>query len=169
VSAGADGLDVTIRSVTIDDLDALVEVYLAGAAHHAAIDPAAFRVPDRDAVAVRLRRRVDHCGPEHEYVVAMADGRIVGSATMDLDDLPDPGAMARRVRAAELGIAVFDAWRGQGIGRLLIAHLERWAADQGVERVILNVSTANDGAIRLYHGLGYEDAGIEMRKELVAR
>ena len=47
--------------------------------------------------------------------------------------------------------------RGHGIGRALIGHLEGWAAARGIKRMILNVSEANEGAIRLYHDLGYRD------------
>jgi len=158
--------EIEIRPVTEDDFEGLIDVYLAGARHHAAIDPAAFRVPERDDVAVRLRRRFDARGSEHAYVAAVVDGELVGSATLDVDDLPDPGAMARPVRSAELGIAVLEEWRGRGVGRRLIAALESWAEAHAVERVILNVTAANAGAIGLYHDIGYADSGIEMRKDL---
>jgi GNAT superfamily N-acetyltransferase len=160
---------VTIRSVTIDDLDALVDIYLAGARRHAEMDPDAYRVPERADCAVRLRRRVENLGDSSAYVAAVVDGQLAGSATADVADLPHPGAMARPIRTAELGIAVLEAWRGRGLGHRLIGHLEAWAADRGVERMILEVSAANDGAIRLYHELGYTDSGREMRKELGAR
>src|SRR5436305_7068910 len=156
---------VEIRHATRDDLDALVDIYLAGARHHAAIDPAAFRVPERADVAVRLGRRLDASGPDHAYVAAVVVGQLVGSATMDID-VPHPGAMYRPIRSAELGIAILEEWRGRGIGRSLIAAVEDWATEQGAGRVVLSVSTTNDGAIRLYHELGYTDSGIEMRKEL---
>ena len=160
--------DVEIRPVAVGDLDALVDVYLAGAEHHAAIDPDAFRVPEREDAAARLRRRLDARGPEHEYVAAVIDGTVVGSATLDLDDLPSPGAMARPIRSAELGIAVLEGYRGRGVGRRLMAHLEGWAAANGVERVILNVSATNEAALRLYHELGYVDSGVELRKNVHA-
>jgi GNAT superfamily N-acetyltransferase len=166
---GSNDVAIEIRAVTLEDLEALVDIYLAGARHHAAIDPAAFRVPERSAIGDRLRRRLDAIGPEHAYIAASVDGRLVGSATMDVDDPPSPGAMARPIRSAELGIAILDGWRGRGIGRRLITAVEDWAVAHGVERVILNVTTTNDGAIRLYHGLGYEDSGIEMRKDLGQR
>ncbi len=157
---------IEIRPVTVDDLEELAEVYLAGARHHADIDPDGFRVPDREAVRVRLARRVAARGPAHEYVAAIVDGVMAGSATMDIEDEPDPGSMARPVPSAELGIAVLEGYRGQGIGRRLIAHLEEWAASRGAERINLQVTSTNDGAISLYHRLGYVDSGFEMRKSL---
>lgn len=161
---GSGGLDVDLRPVTLDDLEALIDLYLDTARHHAAIDPEGFRVPDRSAVAERLRRRVEGQDDQAAYVAALVDGRIVGSATMFVDDPPHPGSMERPLRVAEFGVSVAEAWRGRGIGTALIRHLEAWAVAHGAERLILNVSEANPEAIRLYHALGYVESGRTMRK-----
>jgi GNAT superfamily N-acetyltransferase len=157
---------VEIRPVTIDDLETLIDIYLDTARHHAAIDPEVFHLPSRADVAVRLRRRIAGRGDTGEYVAAIVDGRMAGSASVDLADPPSPGNMARNVSTAEFGVSVIEGYRGLGIGRALIAACERWAADHGVERMILNVSAANEGAIRLYHELGYRDYDRAMLKAL---
>jgi ribosomal protein S18 acetylase RimI-like enzyme len=163
---GAAEDELTIRAVTIDDLEELIDIYLDTAIHHAAIDPAGFRVPERADAAVRLRRRIDGRGSTGEYVAAVLGGRMVGSASIDLEDPPHPGSMTRPVRSAEFGISVVAGFRGRGIGRALIGHLEAWAAEHGVERIILNVAAANVDAIRLYHALGYGDYDRAMRKTI---
>ena len=157
---------VEIRPVTLDDLETLIDIYLDTARHHTAIDPEVFHVPNREDVAVRLRRRIDGRGETAEYVAAIIDGAMAGSATVDLADPPTAGNMARAVPTAEFGVSVVAGFRGRGIGRALIEHLERWAAGRGVERMILNVSEANEGAIRLYHELGYRDYDRAMLKRL---
>jgi GNAT superfamily N-acetyltransferase len=98
----------------------------------------------------------------------MLDGHMVGSGSIDIEAPPSPGSMMRPVRSAEFGVSVLDGWRGRGIGRAIIADLEGWAAAHGIERVVLNVSDANTGAIRLYHALGYRDYDRAMRKDLAA-
>ena len=155
-----------IRPVTLDDLETLIDIYFDTAIHHAAIDPEVFHVPPRDAVEARLRRRVESRGEDAEYVAALIDGVMVGSASVDIADMPSTGNMMRGVPSAEFGVSVVDGWRGRGIGRALIEHLERWAAGRGVERMILNVSEANEGAIRLYHSMGYRDYDRAMLKAL---
>jgi GNAT superfamily N-acetyltransferase len=155
---------IEIRPVSVDDLEVLIDIYLDTAIHHAAIDPAWFRVPERDDVAVRLRRRIDGRGSTGEYVAAMLDGRMVGSASIDVEDPPHPGSMMRRIPTAEFGVSVVQGYRGRGIGRALIGHLEGWAAEHGIERIVLNVAEANVDAIRLYHALGYVDYDRAMRK-----
>ncbi len=166
MSAGIEGA-VSIRPVTIDDLEVLIDIYLDTAIHHATIDPEVFHVPERDAIAERLRPRIDGRGRTGEYVAAMLDGRMVGSASIGISDLPHPGSMLRPVREAEFGVSVVDGFRGLGIGRALIAHLEAWAAEHGVERVVLNVAEANIDAIRLYQAIGYRDGDRLMRKAVV--
>ena len=94
---------------------------------------------------------------------------MVGSASIHLEDPPHPGSMMRPIRTAEFGVSVVDGHRGRGIGRALIGRLEEWAAEHGVERVILDVAEANVDAIRLYHALGYRDYDRAMRKAIVAR
>jgi len=157
---------ITIRPVTVDDLEVLIDVYLDTATHHATIDPVRFHVPSREDVAARLRRRIDGRGATGEYVAAMLDGRMVGSASMDVEDPPPPGSMLRAIRTAEFGVSVIDGYRGRGIGRALIGHLEGWAAEHGIERVILTVSEANVDAIRLYHALGYREYDRAMGKTM---
>jgi GNAT superfamily N-acetyltransferase len=158
--------EVLIRPVTLDDLEVLIDIYLDTARHHAAIDPEVFHVPDRVAIEVRLRRRIEGRGVTGEYVAAMIGDAMVGSASVDIADPPTAGNMTRTVPTAEFGVSVVDGWRGRGIGRALIAHLEGWATDHGVERMVLNVSAANEGAIRLYHELGYRDFDLSMLKSL---
>ena len=160
---------IEIRPVTANDLEALIDIYLDTAIHHAALDPEVFHVPSRDDVAVRLRRRIEGRGTTGEYVAAVLDGAMVGSASVDLEDPPAPGSMMRPVRTAEFGVSVVAGHRGKGIGRALIGQLETWAAEHGVERMVLNVSDANEGAIRLYRELGYRDFDRAMLKDLAGR
>ena len=157
---------IEIRPVTLDDLETLIDIYLDTARHHAAIDPAAFHIPSREAIAIRLRRRIAGRGTTGEYIAAMLDGAMVGSASIDIADPPSPGSMMRPIPTAEFGVSVVDGHRGQGIGRALIAHVEGWAADHGIERMVLTVAEANTDAIRLYHALGYREYDRAMRKTL---
>ena len=157
---------VEIRPVTLGDLETLIDIYLDTARHHAAIDPDVFHVPDREDIAVRLRRRIDGRGDTGEYVAAIVDGIMAGSASVDLADPPTAGNMMRAIPTAEFGVSVVAGFRRRGIGRALIEYLERWAEARGVERMILNVSEANEGAIRLYHALGYRDYDRAMLKRL---
>ncbi len=52
-------------------------------------------------------------------------------------------------------LAVEPAWRGRGIGRILLAHVEARAARLGFGRIALTVEVENEGAIAFYRRQGY--------------
>jgi len=54
------------------------------------------------------------------------------------------------------GIVVDEHMRGRGIGRVLMAAAERWAAERGYDEVRLWSNIVRERAHRFYEGLGYE-------------
>jgi len=56
-------------------------------------------------------------------------------------------------------LGVPEPLRSRGIGRLLVARLERLASDRGKRRIGLGVARTNPAARRLYERLGYVDVG----------
>jgi len=157
---------VEIRPAEMEDLDELVTVYLSAAAHHVAIDPAVYVIPTAADAAIRWQRRVESRGPDVECIVSVVDGRVVGSASIEMIPSNGIGSMVSPLRMAELGVGILDGYRGLGLGQRLIAALEGWAAEHGVERIILLVADTNEGAIRLYRRLGYVDESLVLRKDV---
>jgi ribosomal protein S18 acetylase RimI-like enzyme len=155
---------VTIRAARPTDFDALVELDWSSAVHHASIDPVLYRIPERAALADFLRRRLSD--PDREVLVAEADGTVVGMVDVTLDEDPDPGSIIRPVPTADIGISVLEGWRGQGVGHALMAAAEASARSRGAQRIILDMSSANDGALRFYDSLGYAEYGLLLRREL---
>jgi [ribosomal protein S18]-alanine N-acetyltransferase len=56
--------------------------------------------------------------------------------------------------------AVHPAWRRQGVGRALLAHVLREAAGLGAPRATLEVRASNLAAIALYEAGGFVRAGV---------
>lgn len=56
-------------------------------------------------------------------------------------------------------VAIRPAWRGQGIGTALMAHVFAEAGALGATRATLEVRASNEGARRLYERLGFRVAG----------
>ena len=155
---------VTIRPRRDEDFEALVELDLDSARHHVSLDPGFYRMPDRDAVAAFLRRRL--ADPEREVLVAVADGQVVGQVDVTIADAPDPGSIVRPVRTADLGISVAEGWRGRGIGEALMSAAEDSARRRGAEQIVLDMASANEGALRFYHRLGYREHGLLLRRRI---
>ncbi|MGH8159172.1 MAG: GNAT family N-acetyltransferase [Rhodanobacter sp.] len=61
-------------------------------------------------------------------------------------------------------LAVAPAWRGQGIGQALIAHLLGQARALGRQQIVLDVATSNPAAERLYARLGFGVTGERLAR-----
>jgi ribosomal protein S18 acetylase RimI-like enzyme len=155
-----------IRQAAIDDLDALVDIYLSSADHHHSLDPEHYSVPDRAAATQRLRGIIEDEGRMSGYLAAAVNGRIVGSVSIALLPPPSIGSMMAPVPTAEVGIAVLEDARDAGIGTALMAAAEAWAEQRGVRLILLDMSVRNTAAQRLYERLGYEISGLYLRKAI---
>jgi aminoglycoside 6'-N-acetyltransferase len=155
----------TIRPATPDDEPAMIGLHQASAAHHASIDPTRWRAQTLEEAAAS-RRRWHAARPRNEAFVAVADGQVVGMIELWLRRPRDPNSARTPRVEADLGISVRPAWRGRGAGTALLLAAEDWARAQGAERMVLDLSSANDGALRLYERLGYEIHSFEMDKPI---
>jgi ribosomal protein S18 acetylase RimI-like enzyme len=125
-------------------------------------DPEAFsssveehRALSLDEIEERLRP-----DPENRFVVgAFLDGELVGAAGFFRDRGPK-----LRHRGHVWGVYVNAKVRGQGISRnLMTVLLNRARTIQGVEQVMLGVTTTQTAAAALYRSLGFQSFGLERR------
>ena len=77
--------------------------------------------------------------------VALHDGRIVGTGSAV------PRGKALYIR----GMAVLPTARGQGIGELLLEHIEGFASASGYKLLVLSTTPFLTRAIRLYENFGF--------------
>ena len=84
------------------------------------------------------------------FLCAVVDDEVVGHLGLHTNTRP------RRKHAAGIGMAVHDAWHGQGIGSALMAAAidmaDNWLA---VTRLELSVFTDNAPAVHLYTKFGF--------------
>ena len=93
------------------------------------------------------------------YLVAEAEGRIVGHGMLD----PLPLAAVRHV--VHLTLVAHPGWQGRGVGRALLESLIAWArAAPAVEKIELNVRSSNTVAQALYRKLGFTEVGRWSRR-----
>ncbi len=64
---------------------------------------------------------------------------------------------------ADIGMLVVEAWRGKGIGKLLLESAIQWAANAGAHKMALEVWPHNEAAIALYQSVGFVEEGRKMR------
>ncbi|BEL12636.1 hypothetical protein Q0Z83_108270 [Actinoplanes sichuanensis] len=118
---------------------------------------------DRDAIGVfwphpeRVDRRLAAAADGTEtFLVAVdpAEGTVLGTASVRWG-----GGCDDATRPLLYGLAVRPELRGRGLGSALIRHVAALVADRGFAEISLEVEAGNEGAIRLYHRLGFVTAG----------
>jgi aminoglycoside 6'-N-acetyltransferase I len=91
-------------------------------------------------------------------VVAEADGQLIGFAEVSVRHDHVEGTSAAPVPYLE-GWYVRTAHRGQGVGRRLLAFVERWAIDRGYGEIASEAEIQNGQSIRLHRSLGFTEVG----------
>ncbi len=75
----------------------------------------------------------------------------------------------KRLRhVAMLTLAVAEAWRQCGVATKLLENAYRWAAQNDVQKIQLNVRANNSAALALYRSQGFEQEGCERAQILEA-
>lgn len=57
-------------------------------------------------------------------------------------------------------VAVAKEVRGRGIGAALVATMQQWAEEHGIERIVLEVRVSNAPAIHVYEEKGFITIGV---------
>jgi L-amino acid N-acyltransferase YncA len=95
-----------------------------------------------------------HLRPPDATVVAVDDGRVVGSAHMG------PNRPGRGSHVATASFMVDSACRARGVGRALGEHVLDWARNNGYRAIQFNaVVETNTGAVKLWKSLGFRIIG----------
>lgn len=138
------------------DIVRIAEAHAAG--FHACLDAVArekrylaqLEAPALDRTLAFVR---DNIAKDAAQFVALDGDLVVGWC----DVFPAwPAACQHR---GSLGMGVLAAYRGQGIGRRLMAATLAHARSQGLTRVELEVRADNAPAIRLYESMGFVHEG----------
>jgi putative acetyltransferase len=133
---------IRVRGREPDDIEALAELF-----NTPSVVAGTLQLPYR-SVATRRAQLTDETSTYH--LVAEIDGRVVGAAGLHAEPSP------RRRHCAGIGMAVHEAYQGQGVGSALLAALldlaDNWL---GLRRLELHVYTDNAAALRLYEKFGF--------------
>ena len=149
----AEGREITVREVTSNDTEALVQMYVE-------FDPTdrAQGIPPSTETAIR--KWLDVVLSEDALnVVGVHEGQPVGHVML----VPD------RHGAYELAIFVLQAYQGAHIGTELVRTALGLAQREGIECVWLTVERWNTPAVALYQKIGFErtgDASFELEMSL---
>lgn len=100
--------------------------------------------------------------PRNLFLVAEARGQIVGFSRCE-------GTYLNRfAHKVEFGVGVLKSYWGYGIGKNLLNESVRWADDNGIKKMTLNVLETNEKAVELYKRFGFEVEGVLKNDKLLS-
>ncbi len=142
--------DVAVRRARSDDVDAIVDLFVA------VVDEGRWlgtQPPvDRAAQRERFLEHIDGSA-RGASVVAVAGDRIVGHARVDVAPY----------NVAGLGMMVDARWRGRGVGSALVEAIVDASRELGAHKIALQVWPHNEAALRLYRRHGFVEEGVLRR------
>jgi ribosomal protein S18 acetylase RimI-like enzyme len=149
---------VEIRTLTVDDVEAYWHCRLEALER----DPSAFSSSVEDHLKLsrdEIQRRLT-ADPANNFVLGVfANGKLMGTAGFVRESQPKS-----RHKGRVWGVYLNAELRGHGIGhRMMQALLERATKIDGVEQILISVTTTQDAAIALYRSLGFVTWGKESR------
>jgi ribosomal protein S18 acetylase RimI-like enzyme len=125
-------------------------------------DPEAFSASFEEYQPLNLeevRKRLGFDAKDAFVVGAFDGGRLQGCAGFYRDR-----GLKSRHKGRVWGVYVTPERRGAGVGKKMMTMLlERGAALDGVQQVLLSVTATQDAALRLYRSVGFTSFGLEPR------
>ncbi|MEU8180446.1 GNAT family N-acetyltransferase [Micromonospora sp. NPDC049047] len=154
-----------VRPAELSDVPALVELRLANATAHLALDPDVYRLPQREAVAQHFTTALTAEAGRDAILVAELNGQVVGM--VEVLRLPEPPAhqILRPEPSAQIHTVVSDSTRGRGVGAALLDAADRWATENGITSLSAGIHHRNDGAVHFYRRHGYAPSGTSLNRQ----
>ncbi len=140
---------VSVRPATVADAEAICAIYNQGIEDRIATLETELRTPEERRQWMAAR------GPRHPVIVAEADGRVVGWASLNPFN---PRKAYDHV--ADISVYVERGWRGKGVGRRLLEWLVALARELGYHKMVLAALPFNEAGVRLYQRLGFTRVGV---------
>jgi len=116
-----------------------------------------------DEVGAKYREAIAR--EDQLVVVAQEDDEVVGMAYAEART---PSRFSDE-RSLELsGVVVRSDFRGQGVGRALVADAARFATERGIPWVELKTFSPNQGAMEFWESLGFTPRVVQMTSSSAA-
>jgi len=139
---------MTIRQATLEDLPEMLAIYNDAILHLTATF---------DLVEQQLEERgrwFDQHGGRNPLIVAEVEGSIAGYASLS----PFREKEAYK-DTTEISIYLSGDYRGQGIGKALMAEIIKLAEQLEYHVIIAGITTGNEGSVHVHKKFGFEFIG----------
>ena len=121
------------------------------------------QMTEKDVPTVALIERDCFSEPwsEQGFLDGMANSTVFFAAEDDRGNVVGYIGMYLMKPEGEItNVAVAKEVRGRGIGAALVASMQQWAEEHGIERIVLEVRVSNAPAIHVYEEKGFITIGV---------
>lgn len=121
------------------------------------------QMTEKDVPTVALIERDCFSEPwsEQGFLDGMANSTVFLAAEDDRGNVVGYIGMYLMKPEGEItNVAVAKEVRGRGIGAALVAVMQQWAEEHGIERIVLEVRVSNAPAIHVYEKKGFITIGV---------
>ncbi len=144
-----DGKEVVIRSLSMKDLDILMDFYCSLPPE----DRRYLRVDVTNREVVAQRMKLMEKGNVYR-LIALDGKRIVADGSLELS-----GEEWKR-HQAEIRVIVDRAYRRRGLGMAMIRELYFLAAERNVETIVAKMMRPQKAAYKIFHQLGFREEAL---------
>jgi len=134
------------RSIEISRATADEAASIAAALHQAFAEYRSLYTAEAFAITIPTPTEIEQRWNEGPIWSVVKDGRLVGTVA----------AVAKGDALYIRSMAVVPSAKRQGIGKMLLVEVERFARAGGFQRMLLSTTPFLDDAIRLYQRFGFE-------------
>ncbi len=143
--------DIPVRPATESDVPAILEIYNYEVRHGTATFDIEPKTLQERLLWFRETQRPPHC-----VIVADDGAAVVGWGCLH----PFHTRAAYRF-TTEDSVYIHHERRGEGIGKLILAHLIEQARLGGFHTVMAGMSEGNEASVRLHKRFGFEVIGVQ--------
>ena len=154
-----------IRDLTIEDFDAVNDIFMQMQDLHVEHRPDLYRKIDKPTTTKAWDYEASLENKDMIMVGAEADDRIVGFCIVEIRR-SESKALTPRISAHIKNLAVDENYRRKGIGNALYHEAVTRGKACGAEAVDLKVYSFNDNAIAFYKSLGMTVQSYTMEKSI---
>ncbi|KMJ46556.1 acetyltransferase [Xenorhabdus khoisanae] len=148
-----------IRTASMQDVEAILSLYNVLFDEMAALQPDRLKATeqDRDFIVSNMDN-----GKFHLLVAEDENGSINGFAIAQEQKTPSFNCLVPRTYGHIFDLVVSRNVRSLGVGRKLLAEMQKWAKENGYSHLELSVLSQNIDAIRFYEREGYQEVNRTM-------
>ena len=140
---------VRVRLATPQDADAICRIYNEGIEDRVATLETELRTPDERRAWLASR------SPRHPVIVGERHDQIAGWSSLNVFNARDAYRFV-----ADISVYVDRAWRGKGVGNVMLARLVELGREHGFHKLVLSAFPTNTGGMALYSKHGFRTVGI---------